>query len=53
MSLQRFFHINSFQFFSFLIDFLLIFVPYLYRNLEGDEVALMDTYDTLINKNGR
>lgn len=29
-----------------------MFVPYLYRNLKGDEMALMDTYDTLIDKNG-
>lgn len=36
-----------------LIVFCHIFVSYLYRNLKGDEMALMDTYDTLMNKNWR
>jgi len=51
--LQRFLICVLFNFYSILIFFYHIFVPYLYRNLKGDEMVLMDTYDTLMNKYGR
>lgn len=53
LCLQRFLFFILFCFYAILIVFCHIFVPYLYRNLKGDEMALMDTYDTLMNKNGR
>lgn len=53
LCLQRFLFFIPFCFYAILIVFCHIFVPYLYRNLKGDEMALMDTYDTLMNKNGR
>lgn len=52
LCLQRFFSFRSFLILRYFIVFCHIFVPYLYRNLKGDEMALMDTYDTLIDKNG-
>ncbi len=48
--LQRFLIFIVFNFYSILIVIYHIFVPYLYRNLKGYEMALMDTYDTLMNK---
>lgn len=48
--LQRFLVFILFNFYSILIVFYYIFVSYLYRNLKGDEMAHMDTYDTLMNK---
>ncbi len=53
LCLRRFFYFYFFCLYSILIVFYHIFVPYLYRNLKGDEMALMDTYDTLMNKYGR
>lgn len=53
LCLQRFLIFVLFNFYAILIVFHHIFVPYLYRNLKGDEMALMDTYDTLMNKYGR
>ncbi len=51
--LQRFLIFILFCFYAILIVFYHIFVPYLYRNLKGDEMELIDTYDTLMNKYGR
>ncbi len=48
-----FFYFYFFCLHSILIVFYHIFVPYLYRNLKRDEMELIDTYDTLMNKYGR
>jgi len=53
LCLQRFFIFIIFNFYSILIVFYHIYVPYLYRNLKEDEMELIDTYDTLIDKYGR
>lgn len=53
LCLQRFLIFIIFCFCSNLIVFYHIFVSYLYRNLKGDEMELIDTYDTLMNKYGR
>jgi len=45
-----FFYFYYFLFLRYFNRFYHIFVPYLYRNLKGDEMELIDTYDTLMNK---